>query len=92
VPILGIATLMSLGHFRHPPVSGDAGLAGMLDITGVCRTLIDPDPLPAPTTGNARSRPAAPAPGGPLRRGQPAAIGVPHAPGIAHRAAGDQTR
>ena len=25
--------LMSRGHFRHLPVSGDAGLVGMLDIT-----------------------------------------------------------
>ena len=34
--------LMSRGHFRHLPVSGDAGLVGMLDITDVCRALIDP--------------------------------------------------
>ena len=40
------ATLMSRGHFRHPPVSGDTGLIGMLDITDVCRALIDPRPLP----------------------------------------------
>jgi len=56
LPILGIATLMSRGHFRHLPVSGDAGLAGMLDITDVCRALIDPDLSQRPTTGNARSR------------------------------------
>lgn len=35
--------LMSRGHFRHPPVSGDADLVGMPDITDVCRALIDPD-------------------------------------------------
>ena len=38
-----VATLMSRGHFRHLPVSGDTGLIGMLDITDVCRALIDPD-------------------------------------------------
>ncbi len=49
------ATLMSRGHFRHLPVSGDTGLIGMLDITDVCRALIDPDLSQRPTTGNARS-------------------------------------
>jgi hypothetical protein len=34
--------LMSRSHFRHLPVSGDAGRVGMLDITDVCRALIDP--------------------------------------------------
>jgi hypothetical protein len=34
---------MSRGHFRHLPVSGDADLVGMLDITDVCRALIGPD-------------------------------------------------
>ena len=34
--------LMSRGHFRHPPVSGEAALADMPDITDVCRTLIEP--------------------------------------------------
>ncbi len=48
--------LMSRGHFRHLPVSGDAGLVGMLDITNVCRALIDPDLSQRLTTGNARSR------------------------------------
>lgn len=56
LPILGIAMLMSRGHFRHLPVSGNAGLVGMLDITDVCRALIDPDLSQRPTTGNARSR------------------------------------
>ena len=46
----------SRGHFRHPPVSGDAGLVGMPDSTDVCRALIDPDPSQRPTTGNTRSR------------------------------------
>jgi CBS domain-containing protein len=49
------ATLMSRGHLRHLPVSGDTGLIGMLDITDVCRALIDPDLSQRPTTGNARS-------------------------------------
>jgi len=49
------ATLMSRGHLRHLPVSGDTGLIGMLDITDVCRAFIDPDLSQRPTTGNARS-------------------------------------
>ena len=49
------ATLMSRGHFRHLPVSGDTGLIGILDITDVCRALIDLDLSQRPTTGNARS-------------------------------------
>ena len=44
----GIAMLMSRGHFRHLPVSGDTGLVGMLDITDVCRALIDPTSPSAP--------------------------------------------
>ena len=48
--------LVSRGHFRHPPVSGDVGLVGMLDITDVCRALIDPNLSQRPTTGTARSR------------------------------------
>lgn len=47
--------LMSRGHFRHLPVSGDAGLVGMRDITDVCRALIAHDLSQRPTTGNARS-------------------------------------
>jgi CBS domain-containing protein len=49
------AKLMTRGNFRHLPVSGDTGLIGMLDITDVCRALIDPDLSQRPTTGNARS-------------------------------------
>jgi CBS domain-containing protein len=49
------AKLMARGNFRHLPVSGDTGLIGMLDITDVCRALIDPDLSKPPTTGNARS-------------------------------------
>ena len=50
------AKLMSPGHFRHLPVSCDTGLIGMLDITDVCRALIDAGPSQQPTTGNARPR------------------------------------
>ena len=53
--MLDATTLMSRSHYRHLPVSGDIGLAGMLDITDVSRALIDPGPLPAATTGNDRS-------------------------------------
>jgi hypothetical protein len=49
------ATLMSRGHFRHLPVSGCTGLIGVLDITDVCRALIDPDLSQRPITGNALS-------------------------------------
>ena len=40
------ARLMTRGHFRHLPVIGDAGLAGIID---VCRALLETDvsPLPA---------------------------------------------
>jgi CBS domain-containing protein len=35
------ARIMTAGRFRHLPVVGDAGLVGMVDITDVCRALID---------------------------------------------------
>jgi CBS domain-containing protein len=43
------AQVMTRGHFRHLPVTGDAGLAGILDITDVCRALLEiyAAPLPA---------------------------------------------
>jgi hypothetical protein len=34
---------MTRGHFRHLPVSGDSGRAGIIDITDICRALIGPD-------------------------------------------------
>jgi CBS domain-containing protein len=37
------AKTMTGGHFRHLPVVGDAGLIGMVDITDVCRALLDID-------------------------------------------------
>jgi CBS domain-containing protein len=36
------ARVMTSSHFRHLPVVGDAGLVGIVDITDVCRALIDP--------------------------------------------------
>ena len=35
------AEMMTTRHFRHLPVAGDAGLVGVVDITDVCRALID---------------------------------------------------
>jgi CBS domain-containing protein len=37
------AKVMTSGHFRHLPVVGDAGLVGIVDITDVCRALLDFD-------------------------------------------------
>jgi CBS domain-containing protein len=46
------ARVMTSGHFRHLPVVGGAGLAGIVDITDVCRVLLETDvsPLPADMT------------------------------------------
>jgi CBS domain-containing protein len=35
------ATIMTTRHFRHLPVAGDTGLLGLVDITDVCRALLD---------------------------------------------------
>jgi CBS domain-containing protein len=32
---------MTARHFRHLPVTGDAGLLGVADITDVCRALLN---------------------------------------------------
>jgi hypothetical protein len=37
------AQIMTRGHFRHLPVCGDSGLAGIIDITSIRRALTDPD-------------------------------------------------
>ncbi len=37
------AKVMTSGHFRHLPVVGDAGLVGIIDITDVCRALLEAD-------------------------------------------------
>ena len=34
------ALIMTTSHLRHLPVAGDAGLAGVIDITDVCRALV----------------------------------------------------
>ena len=36
------AELMVSGHFRHLPVVGRTGLAGIVDIRDVCRALLEP--------------------------------------------------
>ena len=40
------AHVMTSGHFRHLPVVGDAGLVGIVDITDVCRALLEPGVSP----------------------------------------------
>jgi CBS domain-containing protein len=47
------ARTMTSGHFRHLPVVSDAGLIGMVDITDVCRALLDMEPFPQPAGGTA---------------------------------------
>jgi CBS domain-containing protein len=47
------AQVMTRGHFRHLPVVGDAGLAGIVDITDVCRALLGPD-VSRPPAGEAQ--------------------------------------
>ncbi len=37
------AQIMTRGRFRHLPVCGDSGLTGIIDITDICRALIDPE-------------------------------------------------
>ena len=46
------AEVMTRGRFRHLPVMGDAGLVGIVDITDVCRALLEADiPGPPANTG-----------------------------------------
>jgi CBS domain-containing protein len=47
------ARVMTSGHFRHLPVVGDAGLIGIVDITDVCRALLEPD-ISQPPVGPAQ--------------------------------------
>jgi CBS domain-containing protein len=47
------AKVMTSGHFRHLPVVGDAGLVGIVDITDVCRALLDFD-VSLPPSGTAQ--------------------------------------
>ena len=48
------AEVMTSKRFRHLPVVGDAGLVGIVDITDVCRALLESDvsALPAAEAGN----------------------------------------
>ena len=48
------AKIMTRGHFRHLPVCGDSGLVGIIDITDICRALLDPDLAQQPTADAAR--------------------------------------
>jgi CBS domain-containing protein len=52
------AQIMTHGHFRHLPVSSNSGLVGIVDITDICRALINPDVShggPPPTRPQART-------------------------------------
>jgi CBS domain-containing protein len=42
------AQVMTSGHFRHLPVVGGEGLVGIVDITDVCRALLEPGVSPPP--------------------------------------------
>jgi CBS domain-containing protein len=37
------AKVMTSNRFRHLPVMGEAGLVGIVDITDVCRALLEAD-------------------------------------------------
>jgi CBS domain-containing protein len=50
------AEIMTTGHFRHLPVLGEDGVAGMVDISDVCRALLDPSFSRVP--GDATAPPA----------------------------------
>ena len=50
------AQIMTCAHFRHLPVCGDSGLVGIIDITDICRALIDPDVSRRPTADAALAR------------------------------------
>ncbi len=42
------AEVMTSGRFRHLPVMGDEGLVGIVDITDVCRALLEADASGSP--------------------------------------------
>ena len=48
------AKIMTSKRFRHLPVMADAGLAGIVDITDVCRALFQAD-VPGPPAGTAQA-------------------------------------
>ncbi len=41
--ITDAAKIMTAGHLRHLPVTGDTGILGIVDITDVCQALVTPD-------------------------------------------------
>jgi CBS domain-containing protein len=43
------AEVMTRGHFRHLPVVHDGGVVGIVDITDVCRALLETGVFPPPT-------------------------------------------
>jgi CBS domain-containing protein len=51
------AKVMTSRRFRHLPVVGDAGLVGIVDITDICRALLEADVSepPAAETGDAEA-------------------------------------
>jgi CBS domain-containing protein len=51
--IIEAARIMTNGRFRHLPVVGDDGIVGMVDISDVCRALLDLDLSWAPETSTA---------------------------------------
>ncbi len=55
--IRAAAQTMTEARFRHLPVVSESGLVGVVDITDVCRALLDPDlsRLPAGPAGAASS-------------------------------------
>jgi predicted transcriptional regulator len=55
------AEIMASRRFRHLPVVGDASLVGIVDITDVCRVLLDAGVSgpPAAETGRGQAAPTA---------------------------------
>jgi CBS domain-containing protein len=51
--VIEAARIMTNGRFRHLPVVGDTGVVGMVDISDVCRALLDLDLSGAPATSTA---------------------------------------
>ena len=54
------AKLMTSRRFRHLPVVGDAGLVGIVDITDVCRVLLEADISGSPAAETGRGEDEAP--------------------------------
>ena len=48
--------MMTNGRFRHLPVVGDHGIIGMVDISDVCRALLDMDFSEAPADRDGPAR------------------------------------